>query len=118
MKTPSMPLEPGEQVRESWLANHTQHSQRATGGRLYLTDRRLVFEPNAVDRALAGRALAVPLTDVADVGRTPVDLRHFFGGGIRRRLAVRLTGGSQLLFVVNGANAKIATIQDAVAAAT
>ena len=102
MRTPTtLPLEPGEQVRETWLANHTQHAQRATGGRLYLTDRRLVFEPHAVDRALDGKVWSVPLRIVTGVDRSERDLSHFFGGGLRRRLRVRLDDGSEWFFVVN-----------------
>lgn len=111
--TPNAPLEPGEQVVESWFANHTQHAQRATGGRLYLTDRRLTFEPHGLDRALAGKTWSVPLKQIVEVGTTPVDLRHFFGGGLRRRLKVVLRDGSEWYFVLNKLNARVETIRAA-----
>ena len=79
MKQPRCELGPGERVLERWRANRTQHSQRAVGGHLHLTDRRLLFEPHAFDVIVAGRTVSVPLRDISDVGRVPRDLRDFFG---------------------------------------
>ena len=89
-----------------WAANHTQSSQRAAGGRLYLTDQRLLFEPHGFDADLGGDAVSLPLRDLTDVSRTGRDLRQFFGGGLRPRLAVA-TQRQTHLFVVNGVRAKI-----------
>lgn len=94
-----------------WVANHTQSRHRATGGHLYLTDRRLLFEPHRFDASLGGDVVSLPLRDLTDVGRTGRDLRHFFGGGLRRRLAVA-TRHRTHLFVVNGMNDKIEQIQE------
>ena len=94
-----------------WAANHTQSRQRATGGHLYLTDRRLLFEPHGFDARLGGDSVSLLLRDVTDVGRTGRDLRHFFGGGLRPRLTVA-TGRATHLFVVNALNDKIAQIQE------
>ena len=46
------------------LANRTQSANRAVGGRLYLTDTRLVFEPNRVDAATGGSRWSVPLGSI------------------------------------------------------
>lgn len=110
MKAPKHPLLPGEVVRDSWPANHTQHTQRAVGGRLFLTTHRLLFEPHAFDAATGGLPWAAPLAHVAHVGVTKVDLSHLFGGGLRKRLKVAFRDGSHTLFVVNGAAGKAATI--------
>lgn len=110
MKAPKHPLLPGEIVQDVWLANRTQHAQRAVGGRLFLTTQRLLFKPNAFDAALAGQPWAVPLADVDHAGVTGIDLSQFFGGGLRRRLAVVFTGGTEALFVVNGAARNAAAI--------
>ena len=110
MKAPKHPLQPGEVVQDSWLANHTQHAQRAVGGRLFLTSQRLLFEPNSFDAALAGQPWAAPLANVDHAGVTGIDLSQFFGGGLRRRLVVVFTDGSDALFVVNGASRKAAAI--------
>lgn len=113
MKTPSTPLSPGEHLVDTWAANHTQHAQRAVGGRLCLTSQRLIFEPNAFDAALAGQPWQAPLGAITHAGVTSVDLTQFFGGGLRRRLQVVFTDGTQSLFVVNGAAAKAAAIMAA-----
>lgn len=110
MKAPKHQLLPGEVVQDSWVANHTQHAQRAVGGRLFLTTHRLLFEPNAFDAATGGQPWAAPLVQVAHAGVTKVDLSQFFGGGLRRRLVVVFTDGSEALFVVNGAASKAAAI--------
>lgn len=95
-------LEPGEAVVASWNANHTV-DWRAVGGKLSLTTTHLRFEPNAVDRATAGKAWAVPLTDVREVGIADRSLRGGgpFLAGLRRRLSVSLVDGTTELFLVN-----------------
>lgn len=110
MKAPKHPLVPGEIVQHSWLANHTQHAQRAVGGRLFLTTHRLVFEPNTFDAALAGQHWTVPLGTIDHAGVTRVDLRQFFGGGLRRRLVVVFKDDTDALFVAKGAARKAAAI--------
>lgn len=112
MKQPRSPLEPGESVLRRWAANHTQSRQRATGGHLYLTDRRLLFEPHGFDASLGGDAVSLPLRDVTDVSRTGRDLRHFFGGGLRPRMAVSARRRTHL-FVVNGLDDKIEQVEEA-----
>ena len=111
VKQPKSGLDAGEALLERWRANRTQHSQRAVGGHLHLTDRRLLFEPHAFDASLAGRTVSVSLADISDVTRVPRDLRDFFGGGLRVRLAV-VTPLETHLFVVNGLDAKVERIQE------
>lgn len=111
MKRPRSELNAGETVLERWGANRTQSSQRAVGGHLHLTDQRLLFEPHGFDASLAGRMVSVPLRDITDVTRAPRDLRNFFGGGLRTRMAVT-TQHETHLFVVNGMSGKIQKIQE------
>jgi hypothetical protein len=56
----------GESETVVWKqnANRTQSSNRAVGGRLYLTGTRLLFEPNRLDAVSGGRRWAVPLDSV------------------------------------------------------
>jgi hypothetical protein len=110
VKQPKSELGEGERVLERWRANRTQSAQRAVGGHLHLTDRRLLFEPHAFDASLAGRTVSVPLVDVSDVTRVPRDLRDLFGGGLRARLAV-VTPRETHLFVVNDLDGKVERIQ-------
>jgi len=111
VKQPKSELSAGETLLERWGANRTQSSQRAVGGHLYLTDQRLLFEPHRFDASLAGRTVSVALRDIAEVTRVPRDLRDFFGGGLRARMAVT-TRTETHLFVVNDMSGKIETIQD------
>lgn len=103
----------GEQVVMTKSANFSQNPQRAVGGKLWLTNRRVLFAPHGFDRALAGESVEIPLARVAEVGKEPVNLRHFFGGGIRARLRIATVDGAVYLFVVNGLHAVIAQIRDA-----
>lgn len=111
MKQPKTQLGAGETLLERWGANRTQSNQRAVGGHLYLTDRRLLFEPHRFDASLSGRGASVPLRDISDVIRVPRDLKHFFGGGLRARLGVVTARGTDL-FVVNDLGSKIQRIQE------
>lgn len=109
MKQPKTQLGAGETLLERWGANRTQSDQRAVGGHLYLTDARLLFEPHRFDASLSGRGVSVPLRDITDVTRVPRDLRHFFGGGLRSRLAVATVRETHL-FVVNDLSGKVRRI--------
>lgn len=109
-------LLPGEQVIDSWRANHVQDPQRAVGGRLFLTNQRLVFEPHAIEVRMDGRPWQAPLAAVTQVGTAPIDLGKLFGGGARRRLQVTFVDGTHALFVVNRLPAKVAAIQAACSA--
>jgi hypothetical protein len=93
-------LEAGESLIWSRRANHTQGPARAVGGRLFLTDRRIVFVPHAFDRDLWGRAWSCPLSEIAEVGEEPRTW-GLFDGGMRRRLRVTPNRGDKALFVVN-----------------
>ncbi|MCA9678402.1 MAG: hypothetical protein KC464_25475 [Myxococcales bacterium] len=109
---PDVPLDDGEQVALEILANHTVSRWRAVGGKLALTDRRLRFRPNRVDRSLGGEVWSVPLDQIADVGRQPRTW-NLFDGGLRTRLRVTTRDGAAHLFVVN----RLGRVVDAIAAA-
>lgn len=99
------------------LANRTQGA-RAVGGRLFLTDRRLMFQPNRIDAVLRGRAWSTPLTLIERVGYEDPDGSLFsgglFSGGLRTRLRIDLVGGGTELFVVNGVDSAVQIIQKGV----
>jgi hypothetical protein len=94
-------LDPGERLEWSKAANRFQGS-RGVGGRLALTDRRLVFAPNRLDALLLGRRWAVPLDEIHSVGVEPrgSGSKSLFGGNLRNRLRVR-SGDGEELFVIN-----------------
>jgi hypothetical protein len=86
--------EPQEQVAWSQGANRIQKSGRAVGGKLFLTDRRLVFCPHWVDGVMGGKTWKTPLAAIAAAGAAPK-------GGRRDRLRIELDDGEEELFVVN-----------------
>jgi hypothetical protein len=57
----------GEAVRWSARANMMQQRVRAVGGRLYLTDRRLVFSRSKAESHLGGKEWSANLEDLASV---------------------------------------------------
>jgi hypothetical protein len=93
-------------------ANRSQSTGRAVGGRLYLTQERLVFEPNRVDAATGGDSWQAPLGALAAVSAQPPDGRAL-SGGLRTRLRLDLSDGNIELFVVNRLDEVVQTIRAA-----
>jgi hypothetical protein len=90
--------QPQEDVVWSQGANRIQASGRAVGGKLFLTNRRLVFCPHWVDGATGGKTWDTPLAEVAAVGTAQKGGKR---GGLRDRLQIELADGEEQLFVVN-----------------
>jgi hypothetical protein len=88
----------GERLVHEILGNRWQSRWRATGGKLFLTDRRVVFNPHALEMRLLGRPWEAPLERVRAVGIEP---RSLSWSGLRRRLKLRLDDGTDELFTVN-----------------
>ena len=57
-------FEEGEEVCWEARANRFQQGIRSIGGRIYLTERRLVFAPNKVETRIGGRAWDARLVDL------------------------------------------------------
>lgn len=57
-------FEEGEEVHWEARANRFQNRIRSIGGRIYLTDRRLVFAPTKFEERIAGRAWSARLADL------------------------------------------------------
>jgi len=103
----------GEEVRYSRPASRAQHARRAVGGRLYVTNRRVLFCPHAVDAALAGEYWWVEHSAIRGLGRAERNYRALHAGGLRRRLRIELVGGDVELFVINKLDQVIAEIRAA-----
>lgn len=82
-------LRPGERIVWEAKANRYQSKLRAVGGRLYLTDRRLVFARHEFDASIGGEEWSAPLTEIEGVDVA----------GLRRLVHVHL-GGETERFVV------------------
>lgn len=107
-----MELASGETIVRSWAANRTSTKARAQGGRLHLTDRRLIFRPHAFDRLLRGREWEVALDRVVGVGIEPRS-GNPLGGGLRNRLRIEDVDGDVQLFVVNKLDAVVDEVRKA-----
>ncbi len=86
----------------SWRAKRGAAGGGAGGGELHLEQDRVVFEPHALDRALAAQTWELPrarLTHVEVAGREPRS--HLFGAGLRRQLRLLGADGQEARFVVN-----------------
>jgi hypothetical protein len=70
------------------------------GGRLLVTNHRVLFRPRAFDKLFGARDVSVPRSQVAGVDVAPRS-RRLLHGGLRRRLVIRLRDGTEHLFVVN-----------------
>lgn len=95
-------LGPDEFIYQSWFANHTQCHWRAVGGRLFLTESRLLFYPNSIDARLGGQLCDIALDQITAIREEPsnLSLRELFSGGLRTRLRIEAIGGRVELFVV------------------
>ena len=95
------PYPPGNEV---WVwqcaANRAQGDIRQVGGRLFLSDQRLVFQPNRFDAATHGEPWAVSRDQVAELS---VTARQFSLNPAywRNRLRVSQLDGEVDVFVVN-----------------
>ncbi|SNZ04895.1 hypothetical protein SAMN06269185_0714 [Natronoarchaeum philippinense] len=100
-----------EAVQFDERANHTQNRRRAVGGKLFVTDRRVVFVPHTFDDVLGGAHVDVPLDAVETVTTEPADrspgaivrqpLDTLFGGSLRTRLRIETADGDAELFLVD-----------------
>jgi hypothetical protein len=106
-------LHPGETVRWKKAANREQNGWRAVGGRLFLTDSRLLFRPHRFDARLKGEDWAANLADIASVGTEEAD-GHPFSGGLRRRLCIDLADGTTERFVINQLETAVAMVAGSV----
>jgi len=99
---------PGEEVTWSRSANRMQGS-RGVGGKLFLTEQRILFSPNRVDGLTGGKPWSVEISSVSEVGVEPKGSgkQSKMGGGLRDRLRIRTGHGGEELFVVNKLEAEV-----------
>jgi hypothetical protein len=83
-------VEPDEQVVWEARANRFQARVRSIGGRIYLTDRRLIFAPNRFERKVGGRAWGARLIDLecAFVKGPMKTVRVVSGAGAEERFVI------------------------------
>lgn len=89
---------PDERVTGDFFANHVQ-GDRAYGGHLFITTRRVVFNPVAASRANGGAPAAIELKDIYAADVAPRRLNPS-GGAWRQRLRITTFSGNPEYFVV------------------
>jgi hypothetical protein len=100
-------LELGEEIRWETRANRFQQKIRSVGGRLYLTDRRLIFAPTNFETKIGGKPWTARL----------LDLEQAFADGSIRTVRVVAKDGEGQRFVVGQKAETAATIDAAIRAA-
>jgi hypothetical protein len=113
----------GERVLWRKFANRQQSAVRVVGGRLFLTDQRLIFQPHRLDAALGGEGWSAALKDV-EVSAAARQQPFALGPGalatgaaaatLRRRLRVRQASGAVDIFILNGLSGALTRIEKAV----
>ncbi len=84
------------------MANYTQDGWGAVGGKLFVTDRRVIFLPNVLDDMLGCSSIDLSLESIAElfVKERSVSLGNPFSGGGGDRLAICRNDGQETLFAV------------------
>jgi hypothetical protein len=101
-------------------ANHAE-GRTARGGRLFATNKRIVFRPHLIERALSrAKTVVIPWSEVEEITVAPRAVASAAAGALRERLEVKRRDGSSEFFVVNNVNEllrELREIQGAVATA-
>ncbi|MBS1843089.1 MAG: hypothetical protein JST53_01615 [Actinobacteria bacterium] len=110
---PELELDKGENaVWEAW-ANHVRRSV-AVGGVLAVTDQRLFFQPNRIERWFRRKTWNCPRDSVVGCEAIARNWKAVLGGGVRRRLAIRTTTGIEV-FVVSDVDRRLAELGEVLA---
>jgi len=111
---PPAATSPDERVVFEALANNLVGG-RAIGGRVTVTDRRLLFTPNRVDGLTGGQPVAVERSSISRVsveGRGRAAARkHGFVALVRRLVSIEHPAGTNLL-LVNRPQALVSALRD------
>lgn len=91
-------LRPDERVIGDFFTNHVQ-GDRAYGGHLFITTRRVIFNPVAASKANGGASAAIDLKDIYAADVAPRRLNPS-GGAWRRRLRITTFSGNPEYLVV------------------
>jgi hypothetical protein len=84
------------------------------GGRLFLTNERLIFSPTIVDRLLKAKEWSCARSEVLAVTVAPRTTAQPLSGGMRHRLCVETSDGSVEQFVVNNVDQAVADLHEAI----
>lgn len=99
-------MQDGEEVRWWSRANMVQQRVRSVGGKLYLTDRRLVFERSRIESFLAGKEWSANLAELVVASEEG-----------RRRIKVEQGDGRVEAFIVRSPRESAEVVNRAIRAA-
>lgn len=102
-------FEIGEAIRWESSAGRTLNRWITSGGRLVITNRRVLFQPNRFDALTGKRPWECPLASVKGVQTVDRD-PSVLAGGMRERLGIQTTDGVEV-FVVNNAATKVTELR-------
>jgi len=95
----SQKLMTGEIVHWSCFANHTQSRRRAVGGKLYITNYRMLFNPHLIDFILFGKKWNLLLKEVESIIKA-TRRKNLLNGSIGERLKIKQKNQNEDYFVV------------------
>ena len=97
----SYPLPEDEALLEKYPANYFASEGRPLGGRLYLTDQRVVFLPHRLDSLLGGSSTDIPFESINGIYRETAADRDNPESPIPDRLEIQELSGESHLFVLS-----------------
>lgn len=103
-------LEADEVIRWQSSAGRSINRWITSGGRLTVTNRRVLFQPNRFDVATGKTAWECPLESVEGFEAVDRDLT-VPAGGTRKRLGIQTPAGFEV-FVVNGLEDKLPELRE------
>ncbi|WP_165875199.1 GRAM domain-containing protein [Natrarchaeobius chitinivorans] len=101
---------PGEETIATYHVNYLRPDRRPLGGKLYLTDQRLLFSPHLIDSLLGGETVAIDVRDIDDAARASGGEN---GGPPTDSLRLELASGESESFVVDELEDAIGQIRSA-----
>ncbi len=102
-----------EEIILAYPANMTQKDWRAVGGKLFITNQRIIFTTNVIDDKLGGKSFAKAREDVdyIFIKERKLSFTELFSGGLVNRLGLKLKDNSEIFFVVNELDKTINSIK-------
>lgn len=109
----------GEHVVSSYYVNYLRPDERPLGGKLYLTNKRLLFSPHFLDSIFGGEKTTIDIQTVEDVLRQPFhENNETESTGAKSdkvdKLTLELSDGTTRSFVVSDLEKALREISDAV----
>jgi hypothetical protein len=103
-------LEADETIRWQSSAGRSLNRWITSGGKLMVTNRRVLFQPNRFDTVTGKKPWECPVASVTGFETVDRDLA-VLAGGMRERLGVQTVDGTEI-FVVNNLGKKVVELRE------